>query len=186
MEISRKPSKYLPCCYLFILIMYLIIQYFMISTHLIYSPRPQSIFIIYIRPISCNLPYRILYSLYFTVTVKYKEDRILFWRFITWNWPYIYITNNSLVGYAHSFVSKVLRLVKKKTVRRTFYEVIYLYDWLWNLVFLMQINSWKYQWKSNNWVQSVCFQSRSLQINWSIDRPLLFDDSKFEQQVSSK
>ena len=40
MEISRKPSKYLPCCYLFILIMYLFIQYFMISTHLVYSPCP--------------------------------------------------------------------------------------------------------------------------------------------------
>ena len=25
--------------------------------------------------------------------VKYKEDRILFARFIAWNWPYIYITN---------------------------------------------------------------------------------------------
>ena len=24
--------------------------------------------------------------------MKYKEDRILFGRFITWNWPYIYIT----------------------------------------------------------------------------------------------
>ena len=97
MEISRKPSKYLPCCYLFILIMYLIIQYFMISTHLIYSPcPPQSIFIIYKRPISRNLPYRILYSLYFTVTVKYKEDRILFGRFITWNWPYIYIYHKQL------------------------------------------------------------------------------------------
>ena len=42
---SRVPSKCLPCCYLFILIMYLTIQCFMISTHLVFSPCPQSLYI---------------------------------------------------------------------------------------------------------------------------------------------
>ena len=47
----------------------------------------EKYFIIYIRPISCNKPVK--YNSIFH-RVKYKEDRILFGRFITWNWPYIY------------------------------------------------------------------------------------------------
>ena len=54
MEISCKLSKYLPCCCLFILIMYLIIQYFMIGTHLVYSLCPQFI---------CMTDYEISFSL---------------------------------------------------------------------------------------------------------------------------
>ena len=40
--------------------------------------------------------------------------------------------------------------------------------------------------EGNNRVQSVCFQARSLQINSSVDRPFLFERSKFEQQVITK
>ena len=44
-------------------------------------------FIIYIRPLSCNklVKYNSIFH-----RVKYKEDRVLSGRFITWNWPYIY------------------------------------------------------------------------------------------------
>ena len=49
-----------------------------------------NLFVIYIRPISCNKPSKKNFVLFIFHTVKYKEYRILFGRFITWNWPYIY------------------------------------------------------------------------------------------------
>ena len=42
MEISRNPSNYLPRMLLFIVIMYLIIEYFMISALWVHSPCPQN------------------------------------------------------------------------------------------------------------------------------------------------
>ena len=64
------------------------------------------IFVIYIRPISCNKPVKYNYIFH---RVKYKEDRTLFGRFITWNWPYIYNKQITLwkvlcTGFIHSFV----------------------------------------------------------------------------------
>jgi len=56
----------------------------------IFMPKNINCIIIYIRPISCNKPVK--YNSIFH-RVKYKADRILFGRFITWNSPYIYITN---------------------------------------------------------------------------------------------
>ena len=63
-------------------------------------------------------------------------------------------------------------------------------DWLWkgkfpeqrNFIFLTQINSWEYISEGTYRVHSVCFQPWQLQINQSIDRPLLTE--KFEQQVT--
>ena len=62
---------------------------------------------------------------------------------------------------------------------------IYPTDWLWkgkfpeqrNFVFLTQINSWEYTSKGNCRVHSVCFQPWQLQINPSIDRPLLLTEN---------
>ena len=68
------------------------------------------LFIIYIRPISCNKPVK--HNSVFS-HVKYKEDRILFGRFITCNWPiyiYIYITNYTIESALYGFYSLVAKL----------------------------------------------------------------------------
>ena len=73
MEISRDPSKYLPCCYLFISIMYLIIQSFMISTHLVFSPCPQSIYRYTGYEISFSLCKTILGNISEKATTEYSQ-----------------------------------------------------------------------------------------------------------------
>ena len=45
MDISRNPSNYLPRMLLFIVIMYLIIEYFMISALWVHNPCPQNLYI---------------------------------------------------------------------------------------------------------------------------------------------
>ena len=70
MEISQNPSKYLPCCYLFTLIMYLIIQYFMISRHLVFSPCPQSIYIYIYILTGCEILFSLCKSILKNISEK--------------------------------------------------------------------------------------------------------------------
>ena len=70
-----------------------------------------------------------------------------------------------VVIYSSWLCASLSNVLSARTMSSVSVRNLYIYtDWLRNFVFLMQINSYEYQWKGNNWVQSVCFQSGSLQI----------------------
>ena len=92
MEISRNPSKYLPCCYLFFLIMYLIIQYFIIGMHfLVFSPFSQPIYIyIYWLTMKFRFPYA---NQFLRIQVKRQQLSTLSLLLVT-------VTANQLINWS--------------------------------------------------------------------------------------